>query len=176
MDPQTDQANPGRAGDAQATSPRGSVGVLVGSCAVLALALLPFAAGAAWYGYGRSGQMGLVAAGIAFGTCWLSGSLALAATFFGQRLGGALHGVLLGMIFRMGLPLAVGLVLQKNSPPLSEARVFLMILGLYLVALVVETLLSLQFVPRGVAPKDTANCGSAKNAAKSIDILGVQSR
>lgn len=175
MDLQTDKANPGtaqaeRAGDAPAASRRGSVGMLVGSCAILALALLPFAAGVAWYGHSRSGMTGLVAAGIAAVTCWLSGSLALVATYLGQKFGAALHGVLLGMFFRMGLPLVVGFVLQKNHPPLAEAGVFTMILALYLVALVAETLLSLQFVPRPIAAKP------AGLSAKPVEVLGVQSR
>ena len=170
MDPQTDKLNPGRAVDAQATSQRGSVGRLVGSCAVLALAILPFAAGVAWYGHGRFGMTGLIAAGIAAVTCWLSGSLALVATYLGQRLGAALNGVLIGMFFRMGLPLVVGFVLQKSNPPLAEAGVFTMILALYLVALVTETLLSLQFVPRPIAARPSGH------SAKPIEVVGVQSR
>jgi hypothetical protein len=181
VDPQTDKSqstgtgeshSPGtRPLDGSATPQRGSVITLLRFCAILLLVLLPFAGGVAWFGLSRSGQPGLVAAAIALGTCWLSGSLALAATLYGQRLGSALHGVLIGMFFRMGLPLAVGLILQRTSPPLSEAGVFVMILGLYLVALVVETFLSLQFVPRGVAPKDGSGA-----TAKPIEVLGVQSR
>ncbi|MEX2173440.1 MAG: hypothetical protein WD872_03705 [Pirellulaceae bacterium] len=56
-------------------------------------------------------------------------------------------GILGGMMFRMGLPLLAGIALQKTNEPLAEAGVFPMILGIYLVALVAETLLSLRFVP-----------------------------
>jgi FtsH-binding integral membrane protein len=113
---------------------------------------------------------GLAAAGIAALTCWLSGSLALVATYLGQRLGAALHGVLIGMFFRMGLPLVVGFVLQKSNPPLAEAGVLTMILALYLVALVTETLLSLQFVPRPIAARLSGH------HTKPIEVVGVQPR
>jgi hypothetical protein len=134
----------------------------------LAASLLPFAAALAWLGNSRSGEIGVAAAAIALGVCWVSGSLALVCTFVGQRLGAAIHGVLVGMIFRMGLPLVTGIALQRNNPPLADAGVLLMILGLYLVALLVETLLSLRFVPRSVSP------------AKSVETAqvpgGVQTR
>jgi hypothetical protein len=54
--------------------------------------------------------------------------------------------------------------LQRNSPPLAAAGVFLMILGLYLVGLLVETLLSLQLVPR------------TNRAPRPVEAVGVQSR
>jgi hypothetical protein len=137
--------------EAQGINPAGrisSIASLIGSCAILAAALLPFAAGVGWYGYASAGSLGLAAAAIAAGVCWLSGSLALVAAFVGQRLNAGIQGVLVGMIFRMGLPLGAGMALERNSPPLAAAGVFHMILALYLVALLVETLLSLRFVPR----------------------------
>jgi hypothetical protein len=146
------------------TERRGSIASLIGYCAVLGATLMPFAAGLAWFGYRRAGTEGVAAAAIAFGVCWLSGSLALVATFVGQRLGAAIPGVLVGMIFRMGLPLITGMALQRNSPPLAAAGVFLMILGLYLVGLLVETLLSLQLVPR------------TNRAPRPVEAVGVQSR
>ncbi len=120
---------------------------LLAACALVGLALAPVAAGVAWFGYSRSGMLGLAAAAIATFVCWISASLALVAVFVGQRLDAGIQGILAGMFFRMGLPLAVAMALKYNSPPLAGAGVFYMILGLYLVALVVETLLSLRFVP-----------------------------
>jgi hypothetical protein len=114
------------------------------------LALLPVAAGVAWLGYARSGLVGVAAATIAASVCWLSACLALVSVFVGQRLDAGIQGILAGMLFRMGLPLAVAMAFKYNSPPLAEAGIFWMILGLYLVALVVETLLSLRFVPKNV--------------------------
>ena len=144
-----------------------SIASLIGSCAILATALLPFAAGAAWFGYASSGNLGLAAAAIAAGVCWLSGSLALVAAFVGQRLNAGIQGVLVGMIFRMGLPLGAGMVLERNSPPLAAAGVFHMILALYLVALVVETLLSLRFVPKSKAPAKSVAAVDLSRGASS---------
>jgi hypothetical protein len=126
----------------------GSVKSLLVACALVGLALAPVAGGVVWYGYSRSGTLGIAAALIAALVCWISASLALVAVFVGQRLDAGIQGILAGMFFRMGLPLGVAMALKLNSPPLAEAGVFTMILVLYLVALVVETLLSLQFVPR----------------------------
>lgn len=141
---------------------------LIVACALVGLVLLPIAAAIAWFSYGRSGLMGVAAAAIATVVCWLSASLALASVFVGQRLDAGIQGILAGMLFRMGLPLAVAMALKHLSPSLTEAGIFWMILGLYLVALVVETLLSLRFVP--------PNLRGAR-AAAGIDVArGAQSR
>jgi hypothetical protein len=155
----------------KAVAPRSSLASLLIACALVGLALAPVAAGIAWYSFGRSGAMGVVAALIAALTCWVSASLALAAVFVGQRLEAGIHGILASMLFRMGFPLAVALALKTNSPPLAAAGVFWMILGLYLVALVVETLLSLQFVPRNRRPGVAAGAASVSSVGS-----GVQSR
>jgi hypothetical protein len=119
-------------------------------------------------GYGRSGWSGIAAAATAGLVCWLSASLALVSLFVSQRLKAPVQGVLVGMIFRMGLPLAAGMALNEAVPLLADAGVFWMILGLYLVALVVETLLSLRFVPAD-------NIGQLKSAASIDAASGVQS-
>jgi hypothetical protein len=68
--------------------------------------------------------------------------------YLGQRLNAGVQGILVAMIFRMGLPLAAGVVITQQNEPLARAGLFAMILALYFVALVVETALSLKFVPR----------------------------
>jgi hypothetical protein len=133
--------------DGKSVAPCGSVMSLLLACALVGLALAPVAGAFAWYGSTHSGMWGVAAALLAAAVCWISASLALVAVFVGQRLDAGIQGILAGMFFRMGLPLAAAMALKQNSPRLSEAGIFYMILGLYLVALVVETLLSLRFVP-----------------------------
>jgi hypothetical protein len=132
---------------AQATEQRGSLRSLLVSCALLAAVLTPLAVVIAWFAFSRNHWTGVAAAAIAGGVCWLSASLALAAVYLGQQLNNPIAGIMSSMFFRMGLPLAVGLAINQWHAPLSQAGCFLMILGLYLVALVIETILSLQFVP-----------------------------
>jgi hypothetical protein len=123
------------------------VGLIV-SCAVLAAAIAPVALLVAWLSAGRLTELTLASAAVGGGVCWLSGSLALTATYIAQQLQAPIQGVLLGMLFRMALPLAALVALRQQGGPLVEAGVTHVILGVYLVALVVETLLSLRMVPK----------------------------
>jgi len=140
---------------------------LLVACALVGLALLPVAAAIAWFSYGPSGLTGVAAAAIAAGVCWLSACLALVSVFVGQRLDAGIQGILAGVLFRMGLPLAVAMALKQNSPSLAGAGIFWMILGLYLVALVVETLLSLRFVPPNLRPPRPASAIDVARGAQS---------
>jgi hypothetical protein len=89
---------------------------------------------------------GLWAAVVAGGICWLGAMAAL--LLVGLMRGGpqVVHGTLLGMLFRMGLPLAAGLLLTVRGGPLADAGVFGMIVVYYLIGLLVETLLSVSLV------------------------------
>jgi hypothetical protein len=58
----------------------------------------------------------------------------------------AVNGVLLGMLFRMGVPLGGGFALHQLSKGLAEAGVFGMILAYYFVTLFAETLLAVKLV------------------------------
>ena len=128
-----------------ASPTRGSVLGLVAACAVLAAVLLPAGILIGWIVARRLDGLAFQAALIAVGVCWISGAFALAAAVVGGRLGMPLHGFLIGMFFRTGLPLAAGVALNRVAP-LAETGIFSMILGVYLCALVVETLLSLYLV------------------------------
>jgi hypothetical protein len=128
-----------------ASPTRGSILGLVAACALLAAILLPAGLLIGWLVAWRFDGLVLQAALIAVGICWISGTIALAAAVVGGRLGMPLHGFLLGMFFRTGLPLAAGVALNRVAP-LAESGIFTMILGVYLCALVVETLLSLYLV------------------------------
>jgi cytochrome bd-type quinol oxidase subunit 1 len=132
----------------------------------LAAVLAPLAILFSSIGFARSGMVGIAAAAIALGVCWFSASLALACVYVGQEIKNPIAGILGGMIVRMGLPLAVGLLIQRSNGPLADAGCFLMILGLYLVALVVETWLSLRLVRRD-QPKSAGSEVSASSAVSA---------
>jgi hypothetical protein len=170
VDPQAGRANPNQASS--------SLAGLCGSCALIAAVLLPFAAVIAWFGYRHAGLLGVEAAVIAFLVCWLSASLALAIAWIGHQINFSALAVFGGMFVRMGLPLGAGLALKKLSPELSEAGVFTMILGMYLVALVVETLLSLRYVPQPPYRKsaDSSPNAPSSSALSAPSTSGVQPR
>ncbi len=152
--------------NAQATQvpERGPLITLLVSCAILAAVLAPLAVMFGSIAFVRSGALGVGAAAIALGVCWFSASLALTCVYVGQEIKNPIAGILGGMLVRMGLPLAVGLAIQRSHGSLADAGCFLMILGLYLVALVVETWLSLRLVRRD-QPK---SAGSAMSGGPSV--------
>ena len=116
------------------------------SCLLLTGALLLVFPLFAFFGYTRHGSMGLVAAAVAGTVCWIGGvaSLALVGLFRGQQA--AVQGTLLGMLFRTGSPLVVGVMFVQSGGELARSGVFGMILGYYLVALVIDTVLSVWLV------------------------------
>lgn len=115
------------------------------SCACLAAAVALPAVIAAWIANGELSQRALLQALVGGGICWVAASLALATAFIANRQQWPVQGVLIGMLFRMGLPLAALIVLPKLGGDLAGATA--VILGAYLVALLVETLLSLRMIP-----------------------------
>lgn len=117
------------------------------SCAILALVLVPAAILVAWVCVGRFSVESLIAAAVASVVCWSAASLALCATYFGNRWQSPVQGVLAGMLFRLGLPLVAIVVLPKLNEAWSSRSIATTILGVYLVALVVETALALRMVP-----------------------------
>jgi hypothetical protein len=106
------------------------------------------------FGYTRAGLVGVEAAAVAGGICWLGAAPSL--FLMGWLRGGphVVSGVLLGMLIRMGLPLAIGLLLAQTGGPLAKAGVFGMIVGYYLVGLLIETLLSVRLI--GASAPDAA--------------------
>src|SRR5262245_2702441 len=98
----------------------------------------------------------LLSAAIGGGVCWLAGILALTAGFVANRFQAPVQGVLLGMLVRMGLPLAALVAFTQTGAPLGANGFAATILGVYLVSLVVETLLSLRMVaPRAGVVEST---------------------
>ena len=131
--PVSDSLDPGP----RPASTAASVLVLAG-IALLALPLF------AWIGYQRSGPIGIQAALVAAGVCWAGAAIAL--WLAARSAGGpqAISGILLGMFFRFGGPLLVGVLLHRQGGLLAKAGVFGMILAYYLLLLVPETLLAVR--------------------------------
>jgi len=119
---------------------------LAGSCAVLVLAILLTFPAFAWFGFARHGADGLVAAAVAGGVC-LFGALAalvVSGLLRGPRSG--VHGMLLSVLFRTGVPLMAGIFFAQRGGRLAEAGVLGMILVYYLVTLAVETVLAVRLL------------------------------
>jgi hypothetical protein len=88
----------------------------------------------------------LVRAAVGCGVCWIAGALALASTYLGNRLQSPVQALFLGMLFRMGLPLAAMIALPGIGGPLAPPGIGTTILGVYLVALLIETLLAVRLI------------------------------
>lgn len=101
-------------------------------------------------GYARSGGIGILAAVIAAGVCWggAVAGLAIAAIFRSDSQ--AVLYVLVGMAFRMALPLAACLIFALLGGPLVEAGILVMILLYYFITLIADTWLLLR-LPRAAA-------------------------
>ncbi len=107
------------------------------------VAVLPLVA---WWGQANHGQQGLLAAGIAFGICWMSGLSALLVTSILRGPQMAAAGLLASMIFRLGMPMA-GLAMFVVTPhPLGQVGIGGMLVIFHLLTLAVETPLSLMLV------------------------------
>lgn len=130
-------SNVAQQSSAQAKSMGVGVALLLLSL-VLALVFPLFA----WYGHATYGAYGLASAGVALGVCWLGAAMALLVVRLSRSAPAA--GLLGSIFFRMGLPLLVGIWLNSQGGPLAQAGVMGMILVYYLIALVVEVVLSLR--------------------------------
>jgi hypothetical protein len=100
------------------------------------------------------GSSAYLSGGLAMLVVGLAASLALLIAFFQsqftQQTNGASHGavsaMLLGMLVRMGLPLGFIVVMTQTANPLLESGLLGLLVLNYLVALPLETFLSLQFL------------------------------
>ena len=116
------------------------------------------------------GMNGVLAASVAAAICWFGSTVALLLAGYTSRANQAVQGHLLGMFFRLGLPLVTGMILQKAGGPLAEAGVFRLIVVFYLVTLVAETILSLRFIKRSQADHTTAGHSKSGVLHNSNDI------
>jgi hypothetical protein len=125
----------------RASSSSSSLTSLFLSCALLFVAIGPAAfLSAICFEHGFSSRALLIAveAGV---LCYVAASMSLIVTFVGNQAGMPVQGLLLGMLFRMGLPLA-GLIAFSSQRTLGAT-----IVVVYLLALIVETVLALRLTP-----------------------------
>src|SRR5262245_63022187 len=108
-------------------------------CVLLGLAIAPAAISVAWIAGGQISPTTFFNATVGGSICWVAGALALITTFLGNHLHAPVQGVLVSMMIRMGLPLAAIVVLPNLGGPLAASGVTTTIVGVYLIALVVET-------------------------------------
>src|SRR5262245_52080069 len=110
---------------------------------LVAVTAVVFAGVAAWR-FWQAGAMGILAAAVAAAIC-LSGAAAALITTGTLRGGGphaAVSGMLLGMLFRMGLPLGALVAFQQHGGALVEAGSVGCLLLVYPVTLLAELALA----------------------------------
>lgn len=112
-----------------------------------AVAVLAFAGVAAWR-FSQVGAIGVWAAAVAAAICLAGAAAALIATAALRNTGpqGAVSGMLLGMLFRMGLPLGALMAFQQNGGPLAEAGIVGCLLLVYPVTLLAEVALAVSLL------------------------------
>ena len=137
----------------QIAADRKPASLLVASLALTG-ALLAVSPPFIWYGGARSGWVGVGAAALAGCMAWGSSLVALLVTALGQRFQMGIQAALAAMLVRMAAALIALIALPQICGPLVEAGALGMFVGYYLIALVVETLLSLQFVPPNAIKTD----------------------
>jgi hypothetical protein len=106
------------------------------SLAGVGLAVWPLFAVA---GYAVDGWTGILAALLAGGVCWSGAAASLLITGVFRMVSLTVHGVLLGMMVRMGVPLVACVILARRGGALVDAGVPVMILLYYFVMLIAET-------------------------------------
>lgn len=101
-----------------------------------------------WFGTRMYGSTGTWAAGLAAGVCLMGAVLAfgVSRSFVGPR---SANGFLLGMLFRMGLPLGVTLGALTIQSPLFDAGFLGMLVAYYLIALAIETVFAVRTLDVG---------------------------
>lgn len=97
------------------------------------------------------GPLGLAAAGLAAGVCWLGAALALVIAEILRGPAFAFQAMLFALVFRTGIPLGFAVVVQSGGGLLTWAGLVYFLLLFYLVALGVEVILSLPETARTAA-------------------------
>jgi hypothetical protein len=111
------------------------------ACSVLTLAVWVAAALGGSIEHGRLGVLAASALAVAALTCWVSATVALVLS---ARLAGtrwAVPGIMAAGLVRFSLPLVVVAASALVQGPLSRAGLFGYMVGFFLLALIVETLL-----------------------------------
>jgi hypothetical protein len=111
---------------------------LVAACAVLFAVLITASLVVAIVAEGGLSWRALAVAVVALAVCYVATGSSLVAVWVGNRSGLPVQGMLLGMLFRMGLPLAAIIIVG------AQRTLGATIVVVYLLALVVETLLAVR--------------------------------
>jgi hypothetical protein len=101
---------------------------------------------AAYFGSQRSGAAGVSAALVAFLVCWIPNALSLLIMGFVRDPQLSVSAMLFSMLFRMAVPMVFAIFLLESKHWLAGAGALSMVLIFYLVALAVETPLSLWLI------------------------------
>ena len=136
---------------------RSSAKSLLVSCALLGIVIAPFSLLVATVCRREVSGESLFVAAVAGGLCWIAAAMALTATWLGHRFQSPVQGMLLGMLFRMGLPLVAVVGLPQAGGVFAASGLAVTILGVYLAALLTETLLAVRLI----APLSGANAKPA---------------
>jgi hypothetical protein len=112
-----------------------------------AVTAMAFAGVAAWR-YSQVGTIGVWAAAVASAICLAGAAAALIATGLLRGAGphAAVSSMLLGMLFRMGLPLGALVTFQQNGGPLVEGGIVGCLLLVYPVTLLAEVALAVSLL------------------------------
>jgi len=119
---------------------------LLGSCALLAVVIFMAALVVAAIACQGFSTESLICAFLGGGVCCVAACGGLATTYFGSRWHLPVQGILLGMLLRMGLPLAVLIALNQTAASSPVRGIGPTILGVYLIALTLETVLAVRIV------------------------------
>jgi hypothetical protein len=104
------------------------------------------------------GQFAVFAAAVAAAACLVGGIFALAISGLFKDPSQAFAGLLLGMLFEMGIPLAVALACHLGGGKLSQSGVMFYLLVFFPITLAVKTLLSLpKLTPNMILENGQAN-------------------
>ncbi len=121
--------------------PQRSLAVRIMFLAVAVLAIAAVILPLAWVISGNQG--GVIAGAAAAGVCLLAASIALGVSEPLRRPQDVLALVLVGMMIRMGIPLAAALIVVFRGGPLADAGFLYYVVVFYAVTLVAETFLSM---------------------------------
>lgn len=107
-------------------------------------------------GYAISGTSGVIAAAVGAALCLVGAVPAVTVSAFFHGPNAAMYALAVGMLARTLVPMALGVVVHLSVPSLAAAGMIFYLLIFYVVALVVETALTLAKVPSGRASSGKA--------------------
>jgi len=126
---------------------------VAGQCALLAAVALATYAMVSPVAYHLYGLPGCLAAAVGALLPLLGSELAIVAYRLGDAPSAPLRGMLLGMMLRLGVPLAGSLAIRLRGGPIFEAGALYYLILFYLVMLAAEVGFEVGQIPRGLASR-----------------------